>query len=111
MQWLGETLSHITRLVDLTALDWRVGAERAVNHFAQRLGAVDDEQLADRRVEPALAQIIHQRLHHAGVLGCPSTRPSGCLCSSASMPSAATSTQVVADVQTVNLDDQEVQCR
>jgi len=43
-------------------LDRGVGAEGAANDFAQRLGAVDDEQPTDRRVEPALDEIIDQRL-------------------------------------------------
>jgi hypothetical protein len=38
---------------ELAPLDRRVGAEGAADDFAQRLGAVDDEQPTDRRVEPA----------------------------------------------------------
>src|SRR5436190_12278228 len=34
----------------------------STSDFAQRLGAVDDEQAADLRVEPALDQIVDQRL-------------------------------------------------
>jgi hypothetical protein len=64
--------------MDLAALDRGVGAEGAANDFAQRLGAVDDEQAADLRVEPALDQIVDQRLDDSGIFGL-STRPSGCL--------------------------------
>jgi hypothetical protein len=48
-----------------------VGAEGPANDFAQRLGAVDDEQPTDPRVEPALDQIVDQRLDHSGVFGRP----------------------------------------
>jgi len=34
------------------------GAEGATNNFAQRLGAVDDEQPADLGIKPALDQVI-----------------------------------------------------
>ena len=46
-------------------------AEGAADDFAQRLGAVDDEQPTDRRVEPALDQIVDQRLEHSGIFGRP----------------------------------------
>jgi hypothetical protein len=57
--------------VDLVPLDRGVGAEGPANDFAQRLGAVDDEQPTDPRVEPALDQIVDQRLDHSGVFGRP----------------------------------------
>ena len=69
MQRLGQALDHVARLVDLTALDRRVGAEGPTDDLTQRLGPVDDEQPADLRVEPALDQIVDQLLHHGGVLG------------------------------------------
>ena len=52
----------------LAALDRGVGAEGPANDFAQRLGAVDDEQAADLWVEPALDQIVDQRLDDSGSL-------------------------------------------
>jgi hypothetical protein len=55
--------------MDLAALDRGVGAEGAANDFAQRLGAVDDEQAAGLRVEPALDQIVDQRLDDSGIFG------------------------------------------
>ena len=55
---------------DPTALDRRVGAKGATDDFAQRLGAVDDEQPADLGIKPALDQIVDERLHDGGVLGC-----------------------------------------
>ena len=57
--------------MDLVPLDRGVGAEGPANDFAQRLGAVDDEQPTDPRVEPALDQIVDQRLDHSGVFGRP----------------------------------------
>jgi hypothetical protein len=47
-----------------------MGAEGPTNDLAQRLGAVDDEQPADLRVEPALDEIVDQGLDGRGVLRC-----------------------------------------
>jgi len=65
----GQVLDHVAGFVKLAPLDRRVGAEGATNDFAQRLSVVDDEQPADRRVEPARDQIINKRLHDSGILG------------------------------------------
>ncbi len=43
----------------------------AFRMFAQRLGAVDDDQPADLRVGPAFDQIVDERLHVGGILGRP----------------------------------------
>src|SRR5262249_40024597 len=93
MQQLGQPLDHVAGFMKLATLDRCVGAEGATDDFAQRLGAVDDEQTADLGIKPALDQIVHERLHDGGVLGCPSIKASGCLWPSASMPRAATSTR------------------
>jgi hypothetical protein len=55
--------------MDLTALDRRMPAEGRANDFAQRLGAIDDEQPADLRVEPAFDQIVDERLYDGCILG------------------------------------------
>ena len=47
-----------------------MGAEGATDDFAQRLGAADDEQPADLGIKPTLDQIVDERLHDDGVLGC-----------------------------------------
>jgi len=57
--------------MDLAPLDRGVAAEGAADDFAQRLGAVDDEQPTDRRVEPALDQIVDQCLDDGGIFGRP----------------------------------------
>jgi hypothetical protein len=57
--------------VNLTALDRRVTAECRADNFAQRLGAIDDEQPADLRVEAALNQIVDERLDDGCILGRP----------------------------------------
>jgi hypothetical protein len=46
-------------------------AKGRVDHLAQRLSAVDDEQPADLRVERAFDQIVDERLHDGGILGRP----------------------------------------
>src|SRR6266540_606298 len=58
MQRLGQPLDHVAGFMNLTALDRRVGAEGATDDFAQRLGAVDDEQPADLGIKPALDQVV-----------------------------------------------------
>src|SRR5262249_35662169 len=63
MQRLGQPLDHVAGFMKLAALDRRVGAEGATDDFAQRLGAVDDEQPADLGIKPALDQIVDERLH------------------------------------------------
>src|SRR6266540_4854407 len=70
MQRLGQPLDHVAGFMKLAALDWRVGAEGATDDFAQRLGAVDNEQPADLGIKPSLDQIVDERLHDGGVLGC-----------------------------------------
>src|SRR4029450_8460932 len=69
VQRLWQPLGHVASLMNLATLDRRVGTEGPPNDLAQRLGAVDDEQSADLRVEPALDQIVDQRLHDGGILG------------------------------------------
>src|SRR6516164_5101984 len=64
------TLDHVAGFMNLAALDRRVGAKGATDNFAQRLGAVDDEQPADLGIKPALDQVVDERLHDGGVLGC-----------------------------------------
>lgn len=61
------------------------------DRLGQRLGAVDDEQAADRRVEAAADQIVEQRLGYGGVLARLSITPSGRFSSAPSMPMAASS--------------------
>src|SRR5215472_834731 len=70
MQRLGQPLDHVAGFMNLAALDRRVGAEGATDDFAQRLGAVDDEQPADLGIKPALDQVVDARLADGSVLGC-----------------------------------------
>jgi hypothetical protein len=70
MPWrLGQALNHVVGFMNLTALDRRMPAKGRADHLAQHLGAVDDEQPADLRVEPAFDQIVDERLHDGGILG------------------------------------------
>ena len=71
MQRLRQPLCHVASLMNLATLDRCVGTEGPTNDLTQRLGTVDDEQPADLWVEPALDQIVDQRLHHASILGRP----------------------------------------
>src|SRR5256884_6585703 len=70
MQRLGQPLDHVAGFMNLAALDRCVGTEGATDDFAQRFGAIDDEQPADLGIKPALDQVIDECLHDGGVLGC-----------------------------------------
>jgi hypothetical protein len=59
---VGQSLDHVVGFMKLATLDRCVGAEGATDDFAQRLGAVDDEQPADLGIKPGLDQIVDERL-------------------------------------------------
>ena len=89
----GQALHDVAGLVDLAALDRRVAPEGPPDRLGQRLGAIDDEQPADRRIEPALDQVVEQRLDHRRVLGgALDQRRAGASSPLPSMPTAATRT-------------------
>jgi len=94
MQRLGQTLDHVAGFANLAALDRRVGAEGWTDEFAQCLGAIDNKQLADRGVEPALDQIVDQGPRDGDILGCP-PRPgrAGAYGPLSPMPRAANNTR------------------
>ena len=71
MQMLGQTLHDVAPLVHLPALNRGVLAERPADRLPQCFRPVDDEQTADLRVEPALDQIVDERLHDGCILGRP----------------------------------------
>ena len=95
--------------MNLAALDRCVGAEGATDDFAQRLGAVDDEQPADLGIKPALDQVVDERLHDGGVLGCSFDQGERMFVAVPIDAERGDQHQVVADVKPVDLDDQEVQ--
>ena len=95
--------------MELAPLDRRVVAEGAADDFAQRLGAVDDEQPTDRRVEPALDQIVDQRLEHSGIFGRPLDQAERMLIAVAIDAEGGDQHQVVANMQPIDLDDQQVE--
>ena len=70
VQRFGQSLHNVAGLVDLTALDCRGGSEGSADCFGQGLGAVDDEEPRHRRVEPALDEIVDERLNSRGIFHC-----------------------------------------
>ncbi len=52
----------------LAALDGGGHAEGVADRFAERLGAIDDEQPGPRRIEPPAEKIVEQGLDHGRVL-------------------------------------------
>src|SRR5258707_2065224 len=91
MQGHGQRLDHVAGFMNLATLDRRVGDEGATDTFAQCFGTVDDEQPADLGIKPALKQVVDERLHDGGVLGC--SFDQGERMFVALMPRAATSTR------------------
>jgi hypothetical protein len=87
----------------LAPVDRGVAAEGAANDFAQRLGAVDDEQPTDPRVEPALDQMVDQRLDHSGVFGRPLDQAERMLIAVAVDAEGGDQYQVVANMQAIDL--------
>ena len=79
MQGLGKALGDVAGLVDLATLDRRMAAEGVADRLGQRLGPVDDEQAADRRLQATPDQVVEQRLHHGGILGRPLDHAEGML--------------------------------
>src|SRR4029077_20427367 len=63
VQRFGQSLHNVAGLVDLTALDCRGSSEGSADCFGQGLGTVDDEEPRHRRVEPALDEIVDERLN------------------------------------------------
>src|SRR3989440_11587532 len=109
MQRLGQPLDHVAGFMNLAALDRCVGAKGATDDFAQRFGAVDDEQPADLGIKPALDQLVDESLHASGVLGCSFDQGERMFVAFSINAEGSDQHQVVADVQPVDLDDQEVQ--
>jgi hypothetical protein len=109
MQRLGQPFGDIAGFMNLAALDRRMGAECPTDHFAQRLGAINDEQPADFRVEPALNQVVDQRLHHSGILSRPLDQTGRVLVAFSINAEGGDQHQVVADMQAVDLDRQQIQ--
>ena len=109
MQRLGQPRDHVAGFMNLAALERRVGAEGATDDFAQRLGAIDDEQPADLGIKPPLDQVVDERLDDGGVLGCSFDQGERMFVAVSINAEGSDQHQIVADVQPVDLDDQEVQ--
>ena len=82
-----------------------MGAEGATDDFAQRLSAVDDEQSAELGIKPALDQVVDKRLHDGGVLSCSFDQGERMFVAFSINAEGSDQHQVVADVQSVDLDD------
>ena len=106
---LGKTLGDVAGLVHLTPLDRGVATEGVADRLGQRLGAVDDEQAADRRVEAAPNQVVEQGLHHGSVLRRPLDHAERMFSAVPVDADCGQQHQVFLDVDAVDLDDQQVQ--
>ena len=109
MQGLGEALGDVASLVNLAALDRGVAAEGLADRLGQRLGSIDDEEAADRRVEASADQVIQEGLHHGGILGCPFDHAQRVFVAGTVDANRAHQQQFVIHVHSVDLDDQQIQ--
>ena len=118
------TLEHATcqgqALDDVTAPMWTWQRLRmAANHtegtlrtrsIAERLRAIDDEQPGQRRIEPPGEEIVDQGLDDDRVLRRPLDHGQDMLVAVA-IDADRRHQDMVADMQTVDLDDQQVELR
>ena len=110
MQMQGQALDDVTALVDLAALDGGGHTEGVADRFAERLRAIDDEQPGQRRIEPPGEEIVEQGLDDDSVLRRPLDHGQDMLVAVA-IDADRRHQDMVADMQTVDLDDQQVELR
>ena len=100
VQRLGQTLDHVTGLVNLTALDRRMPAEGRADHLGQGLCALG--------IEAAFEQVIDERLYDNGVLGGSLDEAEWMLVAFPVDTQRADQDQVVTDVQPIDLDHHKI---
>ena len=93
--------------MDLAALDGDDSAECVADRPAQGLRPVDDEQPGHRRIEPALDQVIEQRLYSGRVLSRSLGDGKGVLVAG-TVDAHRRHQDMVADTKPVDLDHQQV---
>jgi hypothetical protein len=108
---LGQSLDDVARLVNLAALDRRVTAERAADRLDQRLRAIDDEQPTHARIQPALDQVVQQRLHHRGIFAGAFQQAKRVFCAFAIDADRRQQGQLAGDVHAIDLDRQQIEPR
>jgi hypothetical protein len=109
MQVLGQSLHDVARLVDLAALDGRVTTEGLADRLGQRFRPIDDEQAADFRIQPALDQIVQERLRHGGILRGSLEQTERMFDPVAIDADGGQQRQVFGDVDAVDLDHQQIE--
>ena len=110
MQMQGQALDDVTALVDLAALDGGGHTDGVADRFAERLRAIDDEQPGQRRIEPPGEEIVKQGLDDDSVLRRPLDHGQDMLVAVA-IDADRRHQDMVADMQTVDLDDPQVELR
>ena len=96
--------------MDLAALDGGGHTEGVADRFAERLRAIDDEQPRQCRIEPPGEEIVEQGLDDDSVLRRPLDHGQDMLVAVA-IDADRRHQDMVADMQTVDLDDQQVELR
>jgi hypothetical protein len=76
---------------------------RLLSQDLRPCGTGCDEQPTDRRVEPALDQIVDQRLDHSGIFGRPLDQAERMLIAAAVDAERGDQHQVVANIQAIDL--------
>ena len=107
---LGQALDDVATLVDLAALDGGGHTESVADRFAERLRAIDDEQPGHPRIEPPADEIVEQCLDDDRVLRRPLDDGQDMLVAVA-IDADRRHQDMVAHMQTVDLNDQQVELR
>ncbi len=111
VQLLRQTIGDVAGLVDLASLDRDIASEGYPNRLRQRLRAIHDEQPCNGRVETALDEIVEERLHGGGVLGGSVENRQRMLAAVTVNADGGDEHQIVADMQAVDLNDEQVELR
>ena len=111
IQMQGQALDDVTALVDLAALDGGGHTEGVADRLAECLRAIDDEQPGQRRIEPPGEEIVQQGLDDDSVLRRPLDHGHDMLVAVCHRRQIAATKNKDADMQTVDLDDQQVELR
>jgi hypothetical protein len=89
----------------------RMAAERAADRLDQRLRAIDDEQAAELRIQPAFDQAVQQRLHHSSIFGRSLQQAERVLGTFALDADRRQQGQLAGDVHAIDLDRQQIKLR
>lgn len=107
--FFGHRSTTFARLMHLTALNWRRPAKRRLDGLGQRLGAIEDEQTWDPRIQAARYKIVEQRLNRNSILGSAFDKSENVLSAVGVDADRPNQNNVLGHVQAVDLNDEQIQ--